>query len=561
MRFPTFLVLAAAALVFTGCLEDDPSSGVECSTACERVNAAKVDISDGRFAEAVDRCVLALRDEPNYTPARYCILVARVGLLSEGINTIFDKINLLIGMAPSPAAFQPKIDMKHYLDDWVSEIEDDMRAIDEQVYYLAAVSGATFNVAHVPIVLKTRAISLDGTLQGSLFDVYEIDLGGTWDSSEVLLLGALFNLSSLGLDYMMAHNMVVDKITNESGLDAFVAALLIENPELAAFDEDEVSTGRIFGDDTYKGLRGDLIAAASYLAGRESSLEGIAGANGGLREAIKRSAASEVTDAVIQWIDKDGDGNPEAIEGPIVEQVSALFDLPVSRVPTFLSGETFDAFYLFAGQVRDNAELGGDAVPTQPVLEALRIDAAKLITSPLLEVEVPALLALDTAAFLEQPLPVRRLLPYFFRDDGCFCTNYGLLGEWEMYGNPPQKRYYDFTWGYYENTPVDVGKHFLALNADAFPSFTVLPSLALPDDGVNPDVTVNQIPVLAFQQPSFGGLVHLDLTAMGGKAEGEATQASINEAIARLMKHYCVHTVYDGGIFNGRSFTFEDSCN
>lgn len=570
MPFAKRTVLLAAALLVASC--NDPEDEVCTDCAAESLlRQAKEDIGAGQFERAIEKCNTVVESDPESADGHYCLFIAHLGEMTNGVNNLLQAVGSQLPRtdpALAPAGFMKAIDAKPLIAGYFENFEDDMIAVDRQVQFLASRPALTFQIVRFPVHLEFQRIAtfinnMSGDyLPGELL----LDLGGTWDKSEVLLLGSAFNGVLAGIDYLMAHDLEVRRIPVSDTLSGVVAELLVQNPSLLAFDPAEADA-RLKGTAEEKGLRKNLIAMLSYLAGRDDDFEGVVAMNEGLQEAIRVSAAAAVTDPVVKWIDDDGDGNPEAIDARFLsEMVDQLSGVYVPRFPIPLAGATFDAFYAMAAALRKNAESGGDAVRIVEFLESLRGDLGSyLIIAPGFK-EVPDLIALDLNPFVENTPPVRELFPYFYSAGGAYNLLYEL--EWAKaccvgldpivttgYGDVYETgtRYFDAPWGGWRSKSSRA--HFDVGGAPVEQA-----GLGLTDDGVDPAGYAQTLVYVALQEPSFGGLLHLNLDSLGGSGGmAVADHASVNEGLARLFKYYCFNlgdSEYGMEIW----FTFHTEC-
>ena len=526
-------------LLLSACDEgEEVSSCIECAEAEVHIAQANDFFANGDYRRGVTQCARALEAHPASSEARFCRVVGEVGRMSGHVNELLGLFIL------QSAPVQPMMDVKPLLSSLVQSLERSMATVDADIEVLSSVEQPLVHIPSVPIAIEVGTL---GNYFHSATDTVRFDLGGTWDKTQLLLLGAGINAVQAVLDYGLAHTLRIDKMPQSTA--GMLPEILVRNPALLTFDQhDEEMEERLYGSDSRKGLRNDIIAVLSYLHGREEGLEGVAGANVGLREAIRQSAASEVTEPVMKWYDGNGDGHPEGVRieflAEILQQVAG-YGVPL--FPNIFSPDTMDSFYAWLGDLMENIEDDADPVALVDLLEGLRQDLGMLLPDigPVVR-EVPDLFYVDPGTFLLEPLPVRAMMPYFFASTGGYYSNvppYYFLYETKMYEPYGSHiRYFSFASGT-RQTRSDHFRMFPASEMEAAESdeFVPLPDLELADDGVRPDDIARALPYLALQSPSFGGLLWLNVRAFdGGYQIGPAGLASFNTAAARTLKYYCI---------------------
>lgn len=571
MPFAKPIVFLAFALLVASCNEPEDEVCASCATD-SLLRQAKEDIGAGQFKRAIDKCNEVVAAEPENVDGHFCLFIAHLGEMTNGINNLLSAIGSQLRVSDptlAPAGFDAAVDAKPIIAGYFENFEDDMIEVDRQVQFLASQPDMTFQIVRFPVHLEFQRIAayLNGSLGDYLPGELLLDLGGTWDKSEVLIVGSSFNGVLALIDYLMAHDLEVRRIPSGNTLSGLVAEVLVQNPSLLAFDPAE-SDARLNGTDEDKGFRKNIIAMLSYLSGRDDRFEDVVAPNEGLQEAIRVSAASDVTDPVVKWIDEDGDGNPEALEAKFLsDMLDQLTGVYVPRFALPFAGETFDAFYALANDLRVNAEKGGDPVRIVDLLESVRADIGSFaIIAPGYK-EVPDLVALDLNPFLEETPALRDLFPYYYAAGDSYQLAYEL--EWAYtftYLDP------GVTTGYGE--VVDWGTRYFDssyrnwMNKDAFthfdqggvPALVGEPGIMLNDDGVDPAGYAQTLVYMALQDPSFGGLLHVNLDSLGGSGGmAKANHASVNEGLGRLFKYYCFN-MGDSRYGLDLWFTFHTDC-
>lgn len=555
--FSNRLLKAGVSVMLTGTLFiaacDSTTTANTPLTAQGLVNAAKSDIAAKDYAAALQKCLSAEEKDDTNAEAKYCVMLANVGALVQSVSAIIG----LVASQLSPAEYQANaFNVKSIVSSILSDIEGQMRYIDIYAAKLAAFEDPTITLEDFPLGLDPKDL-LD--LIGDSVQVsgdLSLNMKGTWDKSEVMVMGAAVNGVQGLLDYLLAHKLVLASTDIDFDSTEGVANFLFNNPDLLIADAADKS--RIAGDgDKRKGLKNDVLAALSFAVGRDSDLDKVAPKNGGLVAAIKQSAAAARPDAVVVWVDKDKDGIPEEVGIPAINDIKDNIKdsdgKPLIEGDTFenpISKATWDVIIALGKDVRDNVEAdGGDAIALQPVLQAIADEALAedaVSTVRLLHRPVPNLLGLNPGSFFKAPKYIAELVPYYFQyttgttdlraDIAIEIETYVSATTWfnEKVGYEAYKgAVSDFTHFDY-GTPDDlVG---LTVDSYDFGDFTVPTAIA--EDGVKADVKSPILFQIALQDAGLGGLLQGAPAADG--AFGALDNAKLNKGLAQLIKYYCL---------------------
>ena len=550
----------------------------------ELVALAKQDIAQKDYAAAVSKCLKAEEMDDSFDEAKYCVLAAQVGALVQSLSA---SICLVACRLNAPLAYAPQaFNVKSIISSILSDIEGQMHDIDLYSYKLAKMDNPHFHIDDFPISLDPKDLlvlvnSSQITVKGEL----TLNLKGTWDKSEAQGLGSAINAVQGVLDYLLAHKLILDSTDISFTTTGSVAAFLANNPNLLVADPADAD--RIKGDaQKHKGLKNDVLAALSLLVGRDNTVELVAPANGGLKDAIKNSAneSGTYTDQVVKWIDKDHDGIPEQVGVPAINALrSSILDAdgkPLITKDTFvnpLEKETWKALIRFGVAVRDQLEKGGAAVglkaPLQAIVDDLRTSTDTRVTDVrLLGADVPDLLAINPHAFLKSPKYISELLPYYYAynttadtakrvfdlameeerwDDSKAGSHLVVAGfassataaDWSHFEYPASGTFYV--------TPVTTMANF------AFEDFFTTPGTIVAD-AVKANRQTPRLYYIALQDPSMGGLLEGDPNFNG--AYGPIDSAKFNKGLNKLLKHFCLDFNVTSGQA-GSSFwdAFDDS--
>lgn len=550
-------IIALLASISWGCepkCSSPPCVGHRRDLVPALIESAKADIAAKDYAAAFEKCLRAEEIDDTLAEAKYCVLLANLGALMQTLTPPISCLIQCVGLGP--AGYEAgKYNAKEVALSMFTDIEQQMLYIDRYAAKLAAFDNPTITLDDFPLGLDVATLFdvLGIDVQSSGYDRF--NLKGAWDKSEVMLLGAGVNAAQSVVDYLLAHTLVIDTIDGDFQSSNGFARFLALNPSF--FVADPKDAARISGDDEErKGLRKDILAALSFAVGRESDLELVGPKSGGLVEAIKQSAAVDRADAVIRWIDKDGDGIPEYISIPAFAGTdefderaygytvkSGVFENPLSKV-------TWNKLISLGKALRHNIEHGGDPVPLRGALQALADDMrADKSDLRLAYRPVPDVIALDLHAFLEDPPYLSELVPYYFTYSLATTStvHYDLAYEVETY-DADTGEWFVKKGGYeaYRGGVADL-EHFSYVTPDVFSASVTVDAYdfgafaapaKLTADGITADARSPQLPYVALQDPTFGGLVAGDPSGQGNY--GPLDNASFNQGIARLVKYYCL---------------------
>jgi hypothetical protein len=555
--------LALAAVTLAACPGPDEPALTKRQRAARIVSVAKEEIAKGNYSGATGDCLRAEAIDDTYDEAKYCVFVAQSGALVNSVGSI---VGLVVGQLKAPAYETQAISVKPIVSSILEDVEAEMRYLDAYAYKLTAMENPHFQIKSFPLSLDPKdLLSLLDTDRLEIKGEIAFDLGGTWDKSEVQAVGAGVNAVQALLDYLLAHKLVLASTDISFDTTGSVAQFLSDNPNMLAPDPKDAS--RIAGDgDKHKGFKNDVLAALSYLVGRDADLALVAPKNDGLKAAIKASAAEAATypDQVVRWIDGDGDGIPEKLGMPAV---NAIKDKVLADGKPLIEGDTFDnplkpsaweAFIKVGKEVRANVESGGGKpIAAKEALVAL-VDSLKKSdsTTRLLLKEVPDVAAFDPGTFVKAPKYLSELVPYyyFYATAATPGTQYiDLAIETEVYDgaanylNRHGQRHganqtADFAhFGYPAN---DVFSASYTVSAYQFTDFaSAAPAVAA--DGVTATVKTPRLWYFAMQDPSLGGMLYGDAEFNGDGTGGQYQKLDnfkLWKGLNKLLKYYCIDT-------------------
>lgn len=555
----------------SGCEDNPPPPPDRGSRAESLVNEAKSKIAAKDYAGAIDLCLRAEEIDDTYDEAKYCIVAANVGAMAKAVGDVLG----LVATQLSPAEYQmQRIAVKPIAASIVGDIEEQIRYIDQYSYKLAQMENPKFHIDDFPIGIDpTELLKATGVDEIKVTGELSMNLRGTWDMSEIIALAAALNGVQGVIDYLLAHELVLDNTDIAFDTTGDVAAFIATNPQMLTGDPKD--KGRLTGDDLHKGLKNDVLSALSYLVGRDADLEGVAPKNAGLVEAIKVSAAEADPNAVLQWKDKNGDGIPEQVGIPSLEEFrDKILDadgnpvLEKSTFQNFLSEDTWNELIAFGKNMRDNIEKGGgDPAPLARVLELIVGDLkTDYASTRLLQKKVPDVVALDPGTFFKAPKYINEMFPYFYEyamqttpgtkyyDLAIDTENFVAVDD--NYLNKMGMRYKanaaDF--GHFDYPNNDVYSALVTVSSYTFPAiFAAIPT-PIAADGIKPTAKTPRLWYFALQDPTFGGIVLGDPEFKADASGGNFVSMDnlkVWKGVNKLLKYYCIDTTsFDLDMFN-----------
>jgi hypothetical protein len=559
-------IVLATSLTLFGCDPEIIGNGGG-DTADSLVALAKIDMGNAQFAKALTKCRKAVELEANHVEANYCIVTANLGAM---VSTVSNIINLI--SSQTAPAINPLVDGKSLLGSVLTEIEEQMAEIDRHAFILVGMNDPLFKIAKLPLALDISSIM---DLAGVDFTGNEtIDLKGTWDSTQLHLIGGAFNSVQAILDYLFAHNLTIDKLAAPKFTAEGLAIFMYDNPKLLHLDADTDSLDRMAGTGKWKGPKLGFLSALSYLVGRDAALERVAPANDGLVGAIKASATSNDSSRIIIWTDADGNGIPEKIAVPAIGEMNAsiTIDGETTEVDSEVENSISVALWLeliqLGKDIRDNIE-GSGAAPYQvkPIVTSIfdeiagsdsaveglaeTFEVTEQEVRDFLAVELPDLIYVNPGEFLAAPSGIRDLFPYYFEYTIGEVTKKSLAFEVEHYRDGVtaaiEKR------GQIFETATDDHDHFVYPEDGVTFAFTHFPGLVMGDlkvfaDGIATSETFKKAYYVRLQDSSLGGLLHLNLSSLNledgtdpvGDPEGVAKPNAygFNRGLNGLIRHY-----------------------
>lgn len=363
-------------------------------------------------------------------------------------------------------------------------------------------------------------------------------LGDEWDEGEAYLFSIFSNTILSSIDFIFSHSgevhtLLVPTVYSEEPLATLreLGGFFDVNPRVLEFSKDPELKKRfsilpkrlkkiaeyIYSNGGTKTTPSDDTGVLTYLFNHEDEHQGdevLGFVDRG--EKGKLDVGDEFVFG-IKSFDADIINFPEVSSGIRIRMTSQIYPVVKKLIETI--EEYSQTLWEQMNEV-ENPEKSYKRISFKPLNELLK----EVNQTP-----VPEVIEVDLAAFFKDPIPLRRLLPYWYDDDYDIQTPKKFVVEGEC--------------------PVDKGFNFIYIyDVPHFPdSFTFTYNLTEPrmvsgvkikEDGIFPSINYT-IPYIAFQDPTFNKSVYVNPAATG-----EGTNEFIlpdnyllNRAIAVLLKY------------------------
>lgn len=436
-----------------------------------------------------------------------------------------DKISALAGNASLPSATD-YLSAVYYqfvepLEGYLKEVD---READEVIF-----KRCTF--------VTEEGVKIEFGKEGEEYHL-KVVLGDEWDEGEAMLFSCFANVILAGIDFLFSHAgeihvLQVPAIYEEEPLATMreLGGFFDLNPRLLEFSKNPDLRKRfsdipfrikkiseyLYSNGGTKGSPSDDTGFLSYLLMKEDEIQ---------------------EDEVLGLIDRGKKGEIDIGDEFVVGIKS--FDAEMINFPNVTSGVRLKVTYSIYPVVKKTLEVMKEYLQTvwdqMSALENPSHPYARLSFKPLnefLEVvnlpPVPEVIEVDLVHFFTDPKPLRKLLPYWYDDDGDPATPKKFVIEGE--------------------SPVDRGFHFIYIqDVPHFPdtfTFTYTPQepkvisgVRIPEDGIFPSGNY-VLPYIAFQDPTFNSSLYVNPSRTG---EGEnqfllPDHYLINRAIGVLVNY------------------------
>jgi hypothetical protein len=362
-------------------------------------------------------------------------------------------------------------------------------------------------------------------------------LGDEWDEGEAYLLSIFSNILLSAIDLIFSHSgevqtLLVPNVYSEEPLATLreLGGFFDVNPRLLEFSKDPELKKRfsilperlkkiaeyIYSNGGTKTTSSDDTGFLAYLLNREDEYQ-----DDDVLGFVDRGEKGkiDVGDEFVFGIksfDADIINFPEVSSGIRLKITTQIYPVVKKLIETV---EEYSQTLWEQMNAVENPEKSYKRIGFKPLNELLK----ELNQNP-----VPEVLELDLAAFFREPVPLRRLLPYWYDDDNDIRTPKKFVVE----GECPVDKGFDFIYIY--DLP-----HF----PDSF-TFTynlteqrIVSGVRIKEDGIFPSINYT-IPYIAFQDPTFNNSVYVNPSATGEGANEWKLPDNylLNRAIAVLLK-------------------------
>ncbi len=378
------VAVMTGSLIFSSCAgcssSDDNGGGTqqsETATACENLlssTSANATVSADDFQNIISTCY---ENEANSDVAaviekypvvyNYTVLIYDLQKFLETAQKKFEAIkDFLPSFSPSYAPPEDTTGMILY-NLFMKDLLPYMDDINKRVGILVKQDMDSVSVYYESVPFSFDLSTFMKDTENTTNIPSQIDLKGEWDYPEVLLIGAvnngLFALWKLIESQTLGSPTDISNVYNEYSFTAslddptqitnLIASFLGEIPALLAFEPTEGK--EIFKDQ----VRNYVDATLSYLTGRDNDLEVngtmYAAANPGLFAAIENMYSKDQSKSIIQFVDKDGNGEisyKDQIVIPIVEEIES----GAGTITNPLSRQTWLDLVAFGKEIENQLE-------------------------------------------------------------------------------------------------------------------------------------------------------------------------------------------------------------
>ncbi len=544
------LFALAAAMALTGCLDEtgtDPAAAAE--TLLER---GRRHLSLNEADEAFEAFGLLAEQDDYLCPANYGLFLASIQRAFNRISTLVEAAGTLLGGSPLTPQAQG---FNSIIEGIIKPFENHFREIRQ--YGLAAIEGGcTLAIPEgYPVIVGK---------EGNLLYA-EAVLGDEWDSAAARIVVAGVNGIQAALNFVLAHELTFDEdigelfdVINEE-IDAVqdyerdsaagvtdterrtwiapirVAGILADlNPRLLAFGND----ARFAEVDNNLAEMFTLIYASDD-----------AGATGVIPDLLARNKEESdagLRDNVLAWID-DGDGiagGDDTIRiGLRKFNIASTVAMPYNP-----GGFEVTLNSLFGDVKRAIIEIHGiidtlgdqmtavEAGGTPPRLGIGGINAIMDAISFTSDLDpIPEAIELDLRAYFIEPVPLRKILPYWYNDGS---PTKVFMVEGESTVTSPVEPF--VVTGDTSHFPAN-----FAFGAVGEVSPAIITDAPIAADGLEASMSTMTIPLpyVAWQDPTFHGVLYVNPRALPVEPEGvdgfvATTQYLTNKTTLSYILHY-----------------------
>ncbi len=362
-------------------------------------------------------------------------------------------------------------------------------------------------------------------------------LGDEWDEGEALIFSIFANTILSGVDFIFSHsgeiqNLIVPNIYDEplATLREF-GGLVDANPRLFEFSKDPELKKRfsilperlkkiaefIYSNGGTKTTTSDDTGFFSYLFNKEDEYQDddVLGFidNG---EKGKLDVGDEFVFG-IKSFDADIINFPDVSSGIRIKMTLQIYPVVKKMIETI---EEYSQTLWEQMVAVENPQKSYERIGFKPLNALL-----ETINQP----PIPEVLEIDLSAFFRNPVPLRRLLPYWYDDDYNITTPKKFIVE----GECPFDKGFNFI--YIHDVPHFPDSFTFTYN---FNDSKIVSGVKIKEDGIFPSINYT-IPYIAFQDPTFNSSIYIN-PAETGEGENQFVLPDnylLNRAIAVLVKY------------------------
>lgn len=544
------LSTAVALSVLTGCpIDVEPEEATTAETLLER---GKRHLSANEPEEAFEAFGLLAEQEGYLCPANYGLFLASIQRAFGRISTIVEAAGTLLGGSPLRPQAQS---FNSIIEGIIRPFEDHFRQIRQ--YGLAAIEGGcTLEVADgYPLIVGK---------EGNLLYA-EALIGDEWDSAAARAIVSGVNGMQAVVNFVLAHELTFDEDIGE--------LLDIVNSEIDAVQDYERDAARgvtsterrtwispIRAAGVFFDLNPKLLAFANEarFAEVDNNLaeaftliyaKGAAGATGIIPDLLARNrveTADELRNNVLAWID-NGDGvagGDDTIRiGLRKLNIASTFAMPNNPGGFEITlNRLFGDVKTAIDEAHEIIDILGDQMTavqaggTPPRLGLDGINAIMNALSFTADIEpIPAAIELDLRAYFVEPVPLRKLVPYWYNDGGLTKV---FMVEGESTVTSPAEPF--VVTGDTSHFPAN-----FAFGAAGEVSPPIITDAPIPADDIEAAMTTMDLPLpyIAWQDPTFHGVLWVNPKALPISPEGAdafvpTTQYLTNKTTLSYIAHY-----------------------
>ena len=539
----TLLALAAFALPLLGACAGPGGGdiGNPMSRSDEAFAQGIGHLEKGEFeaARASFNEVLTL-DDPEYTcEAQYGIVLAGVLDTADRLDTIADAAALLLGGAPSLMPAQ-SLNIVPIVQSLLVPFEE---------FFIEIVAALDLVVASGCKVMVPAGMPIEIGNPDSLI-YFKARFGYEFDAAAARAGQILFSSALASLRMTLAHNIEINLDQLTESMNAIVDAArgsveLVVNEETGEVTQHTMihavrSLGSIpetqqnlltLGDlDRFKQVDNDLVKAIRAFYFKDGDTE-----TGLLAQLVAEAANDpDPTDNFLGYMDANSNGTVDASDSIIIGlrelHITGLFSEPeIGKGIWFNFSKGLGNIEKIIAAVHEMAQIVGDQlasvddpnVATKNLgLKQINQLIDNITILDIFLTPLPEAVEFDIGAYFKNPIGVRSLFPYWVDHDNNSATRAEFWIEGENWVTSTVEPYV-----FFGDAAHFADTYTFLENDDADP--IVLDDLEIPADGIEPEklsiLVPFPLPYVAYQDPTFNGVLYVDASKLYGAGSGETT--------------------------------------